>query len=302
MEQNTLPSPITKRKRTRGDRKDGFLIKELDPLHFLMPYMFPNRCDNEAFFLDSIDLTAADKYIKAKNNEDPEFKYKLFQIIIAAIVKTLVLRPEMNRFIQGYKMYHRNELSVSFVIKKVFNDTGAEALAYIRFDENDTLETIRDKISNEINSGRSEELDGATASLSMISKIPNFIIRWAVKVLHFLDFRGRFPQSMAATDPNYATVFLTNLGSIGLKAGYHHLANRGTNSIFIVVGKAHKAPDFHDDGTFEMKKTIDIGITLDERIADGFYFSQTIKLLKYLVAHPEQLEKPAKEPVPLHIR
>ena len=290
------------RKKRLGDRRDGYLVRDLDPLHIVMPYMFPNRCDNEAFIQESIDLTAVDKFLEEKNKDNPEFKYKLFQILVAAIVKTVVLRPQMNRFIQGGKMYQRNELSVSFVIKKQFSDKGKEALAYIKFDENDTIETVRDKMYKEITSGRSDELDGATQSLSMISKIPKFIVRIAVNFLNWLDFHGKFPKDMAATDPNYATVFLTNLGSIGLKAGYHHLANRGTNSVFVVVGKSHKAPEFHDDGTFEMKNFVDIGMTLDERIADGYYYSKTVKLLKYLLANPELLEKPAKEEVPYDIK
>lgn len=295
-------SDQAKRKKSRKDRKDGYFVKDLDPLHIVMPYMFPNRCDNEAFIRETIDLTAVDKYVKLKNDSKPEFRYKIFQVLIAAIIKTIILRPQMNRFIQGNKMYLRKELSVSFVIKKQFSDDGQEALAYIRFDENDTLASVRDKVFNEISCGRSEVMDGATKSLDFISKIPRFVTRTFVKFLNWLDFHGKFPQSMAATDPNYATAFLTNLGSIGLKAGYHHLTNRGTNSLFIVVGKAHKAPEFHDDGTFEMKKVLDVGLTLDERIADGYYYSKTVKLLKYLMSHPELLETPFKDDIPTNLR
>ena len=38
------------------------------------------------------------------------------------------------------------------------------------------------------------------------------------------------------------------------------------------------------------------GATLDERIGDGFYFARSLKLIKYIFAHPELLEKPFNEP------
>ena len=40
-----------------------------------------------------------------------------------------------------------------------------------------------------------------------------------------------------------------------------------------------------------------IGITLDERIADGYYYSKTIRLLHKILQNPEILDRPAKEEV-----
>ena len=99
------------------------------------------------------------------------------------------------------------------------------------------------------------------------------------------------------TDPNYSTCFISNLGSIGLKAGYHHLCNWGTNSIFVVLGEKKLTPVYDNEGNMEMKETMDIGLTLDERIADGYYYSKTVKLVKYLLHNPELLETPAGEEV-----
>ena len=33
-----------------GDRFDAKYLKDVDAMHFIMPFMYPNRCDNEAFF------------------------------------------------------------------------------------------------------------------------------------------------------------------------------------------------------------------------------------------------------------
>ena len=50
----------------RGDRKDGVWLKDLDPLHGFMPYLYPNRADNEAFIQEQIDITALNEYLKKK--------------------------------------------------------------------------------------------------------------------------------------------------------------------------------------------------------------------------------------------
>ena len=47
---------------------------------------------------------------------------------------------------------------------------------------------------------------------------------------------------------------------------------------------------------------IPLGITLDERIADGYYYSGTVALVRELLAHPELLELPADTPVEYAIR
>ncbi len=133
--------------------------------------------------------------------------------------------------------------------------------------------------------------------MDMLKKLPRFVLRLVMWILHKLDECGKVPYSLIKTDPNHATCFITNLGSIGLKSGYHHLSNWGTNSLFIVLGQKKKSPVYDEDGTMSMKDILPIGITLDERIADGYYYSKTVKLLKYLLANPELLETAAKEEV-----
>ena len=102
---------------------------------------------------------------------------------------------------------------------------------------------------------------------------------------------------MVESDPYYSSVVLSNLGSIGMKCGYHHLTNWGTCSLFCIVGEKKMAPYFTADGSYEMRETLDLGLTIDERLADGYYYSKSIKLLKHLLEHPELLERPANEEV-----
>ena len=102
---------------------------------------------------------------------------------------------------------------------------------------------------------------------------------------------------MIATDPNYSSIFLSNLGSIKLNSGYHHLTNWGTNSLFIVVGERKMRPFYNDDGTYEMRDSVDIGITIDERIADGYYYAKSLRLVRKLIENPELLDQPLNKEI-----
>ena len=199
----------------------------------------------------------------------------------------------MNRFVANGNMYERDEVSAAFVIKKVFKDDSEEGMAFIHSKVTDTIESVHNEIYRQVNRCRKEpKQDSTVEAMEFLNKIPRFISKTAIKFICFLDKRGKVPQSLISTDPYYSTVMLTNLGSIKLKSGYHHLTNWGTTSVFLVVGEKKIRPFFDENGNMEMKDSVDIGLTVDERIADGYYFSKTVKLLKKILENPELLELP----------
>ena len=50
-----------------GDRFDATLVRDIDPLHWFMPYLYPNRADNEAFIREEFDLTNLEAFLEKKN-------------------------------------------------------------------------------------------------------------------------------------------------------------------------------------------------------------------------------------------
>ena len=298
--QTPLPTQTIKKRgilmgRKFGDRKDGTLIRKIDSMHYIMPLMYPNRCDNEAFMHIRVDLTKVEKFLEEKNASNPAYRYNLFQLVVTAILKTITLRPEMNRFIANKNLYQRNQITAAFTVKKVFSDHGGEALARIYAKDTDTLDTIHDEIYRQVSFCRSDSKDGSTASMDIIQKIPGKHLIGAVA--RFLDRHGWMPSSIIATDPYYCSAVLTNLGSLKLDAGYHHMTNWGTNSVFCAIGLMKKRPFYDDEGHVDMRMSVDLGLTIDERIADGYYYAKTIRLLKTLLENPELLEKPLSETV-----
>ena len=284
-------------KRRRGDRRDGVLLRELDSLHYITGIIYPNRCDNEAYVSLRIDLTAMNEYLARKNETEKDFPYTMFHLIVAALLKTITLRPKMNRFIVNSNFYQRNEVSAAFVVKKQFSDTGAEALAVLHGKDDFTVADVHEYIRSQVQECRSEKADPTTDVMDYLNKIPRFISKAAIRILMWLDKHGWVPKDIIATDPYYNSVVISNLGSIKLKCGYHHLTNWGTCSMFCIIGEKKKTAFFDENGTMTMRETLDLGLTIDERLADGYYYSKSVRLLKYLLEHPEELEKPIKEEV-----
>lgn len=288
---------MKKTKRAPGDRKDGKLLRNLDSLHFITGILYPNRCDNEAYISETIDLTALNAYIAKKNETETDFRYTLFHCIVAALAKTIILRPKLNRFVANCNFYQRNDVRLSFVVKKQFSDSAAEALAVLNAKEGDTLQTVHDYIREQVTFCRSEKTDSSTESMDMFNKLPRFISKTAVKFICWLDKHGWVPASLIETDPYYTSCVISNLGSIKLKCGYHHLTNWGTCSLFCVIGEKKLRPIHDENGAVEMRETLDLGLTIDERLADGYYYSKSVRLLKKLLQEPELLEKPFGEKI-----
>jgi len=289
---------MEKTKRRYGDRKDGALIRDLDGMHFITPLIYPNRCDNEAYISERIDLTNINAFLAKRNEQETEFPYTIFHLIVAALIKTITLRPKMNRFIANKNFYQRNEVSASFVVKKQFADNAAEALAVIRAKPESTLAMLHEDLKHQIMDCRDvKKVDSSTDSMDMFNRMPRWLSKFIVWVITRLDVHGHVPYSLIETDPYYCSVVLSNLGSIKLNCGYHHLTNWGTCSIFCIIGEKKNRPIVHEDGSIELHETLDLGLTIDERLADGYYYSKTIHLLKTLLENPELLELPANQEI-----
>lgn len=282
------------KKRRIGDRRDGAQLRNIDSMHYIMPLMYPNRCDNEAYMKLAIDISDTENYIKEYNKAHPDSRIAIFDVVIAAALKLVRLRPQMNRFIANQTLYQRNNITAAFTVKKEFRDDGDETLARIVAEDDDTLESISRKVREQIALCKTQN-DESTEAMNVIMKIPGKHIVGAIA--RFLDKHGWMPQSVIATDPYQCSVVLTNLGSLGLDIGYHHLMNWGTNSIFVIVGTKKNRPHFDANGNVTMKRELDLAFTIDERISDGFYYARSMKLMKMLVENPALMESPLSQEV-----
>lgn len=287
-----------KRKRKWGDRKDARWVRDTPGLQSIMAHLMPNRTDCEVYLQDTIDVTEIMAYLDEKNARHPEYKTTLFHCFVAVLARMLRERPLMNRYIQGRRTYERYDISLSFVCKRRFTDHAEESLMFMVPKDTDTIDEISKKIIGDVKETRKSEhsTGGVDAILDALAKLPRPVLMFVIYIIRLMDFWGVNPDFLTDGDPNYSSVFFSNLGSIKCPSVYHHLNNYGTNSIMITIGTIRKEQKLMPDGAVQIRDVVDIGATLDERIADGFYFARSLKLVKYICAHPELLERPLNEP------
>lgn len=285
------------RKRQRGDRRDARWV-HVPGLQTVMANIMPNRADSEVYLHDVIDATELVKFLEAKNAQHPDYKTTVFHAFVVGVARMIKERPLMNRYISGRRTYERYDITLSFIAKRRFADGAEEALLTVTARDEDTLDSVSRHIVGDVTRTRQSEhsTDGIDVWIDRFAKVPRILSMALFRVIRWLDFWGIMPKALTEGDTNYSTVLLSNLGSIGCPSVYHHLNNYGTNSIVITLGTLHKEELLMPDGTHELRDVVDFGATLDERIADGFYFARSLKLVKYIFAHPELLDQPLGEP------
>ena len=186
---------MQREKKKWGDRKDGIWLKDIPAMNRIMTDLMPNRADNEAYIAIDIDTRPLNAYLEKLNEGKTTDKYTFFHLISAAIGKAFVLRPRMNRFIVGSKMYQRRDISIAFTVKKQFSDHATEALAFFTYDEKETLESYHEKIMKVIHQTKSyEEKDTSTDAMDIITKLPQWMITAIVRIVLWLDKRGEAPM------------------------------------------------------------------------------------------------------------
>ena len=281
-----------------GDRYDAKRVRDIDGLHHYMAYLMPNRTDAEVYINEKIDITNLLEYIKEKNASG-ERKVTLFHCVIAAVARTVKMRPLLNRYISGKRYYMRNDISLGFTIKKQFTDHSEETLMIYKPKNEENLCAITDRLTPKVKEAKKEKENGQSVDdiLNIVKKLPKPVMHIFMAFMRFADSHGLMPKSFSSVDPSYVSVMLSNLGSIKCDAVYHHLNNFGTNSIIITIGEIHKEVVLDENNNQVIRDVVNIGATLDERIADGFYFARSLKLIKHLFKNPELLDKTLGEEI-----
>ena len=280
-----------KRKKHWLDRHDGYYLKDIDSFHKYFAHLNPHRTDCEVCMLSSLDVTKALEYLNEKNKTS-EVKITFFHLMLTAMAKMVYNREKMNRFVAGRRFYQRKKVILSFVAKKKFTDTAEEAMMMLNPKQGDNLDSIAKKVSGEVKQARSESAGeyGADAALNFLAKLPKFLMVIVMAILKLMDRHGWMPESLTSVDPNYSTILLSNLGSIKCDAVYHHLSDFGTNSILLTIGTLHKEKRLNAEGKEEIRDVVNFGFTLDERIADGFYFAKCMKFVQKILDEPSLLD------------
>lgn len=273
-----------------GDRKDGVRVKNINGMNYINYQLKKKRCQSEVYINYPVDVTNLVKYMEKINKKDG-VHVTYFHAFATALAKVVYNRPYLNRFIVNGYFYDRNEVSISYVAKAKFDDDSEELMQVLKIGEKDNLFTVSDHISNRVKETRSSKSSGTDNLVDRVGKMPKILRNIIVGIFKFLDRHDLLPLSMTREIVYYSSILMSNIGSIGCKeAIYHNLTDFGTNSGLVTIGRIYKKEVIDDDGTKRIGDFCDFGITLDERIADGFYMIKSVQLLDYILNNPKLLE------------
>ncbi|UOO38485.1 hypothetical protein IZU99_04330 [Oscillospiraceae bacterium CM] len=283
---------MEKTKKRFGDRRDGRLLRSLDPLYKFAPFIMKLKNDANNSFADSIEITEVDRFLRKKRAEGYP-GMGMLHVFLSAYVRVVSQKPALNRFVAGQRIYARNCIEVVMMVKKAMSTEAGETSIKVKLDPRDTITDIYHKINAEIDKIKEgvEETntDGVAAAMM---KIPRLILKFLVFILNIFDYYGILPQMLVDASPFHGSLIVTDLGSIGIPPVYHHLYNFGNLPLFLAFGAKRRAFEMEADGKVVEKKYIDYTLVLDERISDGFYFAQVFKYFKSFIRHPQQLDVP----------
>ena len=154
--ENIMPF-IEKRKRKFGDRVDGHWVKDAPGMNVIMTGLYPNRTDCEVSAKMELDVTNLVKYIKKRNEEHPDEIIKFYPYFLTALVRVANERRCLNRFIRHYRIYERDEISISFTAKRKFDDNAKEVVVTYKARKEDNVSSINKFLNGEYKILRAEE-------------------------------------------------------------------------------------------------------------------------------------------------
>ena len=296
IEKNEITEPENKKKKKKEKKlKDKFRrVRKISPMTRLIPYIMENRVGSQNFIFDKINLTQIDKYIKKKQEEGLK-SFNLMHVIIAAYVRTCSQRPSINRFIRGQKIYTRELVEISLVIKKEMTLESPDSVIKILVKPDATAEDIYYALNEKIETYREKKNSGFDKFIKVINFIPGIFMRWTIRFLRLLDYFGLLPRAVTNLSPFHASFFITSMGSLGIPPIVHHLYDFGTVPCFCSFGAKQREYKVNPDGSVYKYSYVDVTYNLDERICDGFYYASALKYMRGIFKKPEVLDTPPEK-------
>ena len=280
------------KKRRFGDRKDGRRVRTMSPMSYVIPYIMRTRNDAQNQIADTIDITEADKFLREMRAKGYK-NISVLHVFIAAYIRAISMRPGINRFCSGQKIYHRNTIEINMAVKKEMSLDAPDTMIKVRFEPTDTITDVYEKFNAVVEKATAEGSNtDFDKTARWLTRLPGILFRGTVRLLEFLDYHGWLPQALLDVSPFHGSMIITSMGSLGIPPIYHHLYNFGNLPVFISYGLKYHKNVMNANGAVERRTMIDVKVVTDERICDGFYFASALKLIRKFVASPALLTTP----------
>ncbi len=277
---------IGRRKRGRHDATRVDLGRSFNAM---FPYLMKGRNESVAYYPVLVDAENLMAYVEQHKGTPQELS--IFEAVLLALVKILRERPTLNRYIIGRRLYQRESVELAFTARREYTLDSSETSVMIKVRPQDDARTALAKIRGEIRTAKSGEQKSDDALIDVFLRLPRGVLQVAVNLLRWWDFYVDTPSFLRGVDPMRCSAFVANLGSVGMGAAYHHLFEWGTCSLFVTIGQVKPTVVVGPDGQPAVRRTMELKVALDERIADGYYDARALELFDRYLNDPAQLEQ-----------
>ena len=276
-------------------QKEGRRIKSGHPMDAISPFIMDTRSGSSNQFNYSVNIEKCEELIKRKRAEGLK-NIGMIHLFMAAYVRVIATLPGVNRYIRGQRVYARNGIAICMVVKKELSLNAPETVVKIYPNASDTLDDVYRILNEGIETNLAEgDTNNMDSFIRILTKLPRIFLRSAIGLIKFFDYFGLLPKYITDLSPFHGSIFMTNLGSLGIPPVFHHLYDFGNLPVFLAMGAKRNEYVINKEGEVERNRLIDFTVVCDERICDGHYYATAFKKFKRLLENPEQLcEAPEK--------
>lgn len=241
-----------------------------------------------------IDMTKALEFIE-KINSSSDVKIGVSELIGRATALVMKKRPEMNGMLRLGRIYLRESVTLFYQVNipggaedpigkaNLLGLTIAEA-------ENKSLVDIARELkekSQKIKAGHENDM---TRSVRTLALVPWQLMRWVLNITSFLNYDLNLPlQLLGMPKDPFGSVFITNVGSLGIDTAWAPLVPYTRVPLLLTVGAIKMRPWVNDQNELCVRPVLRIGCTFDHRMMDGVHAAAMSRMFLNYFEHPELL-------------
>lgn len=266
----------------KTSRPDGTYVG-VHTFRRMMFYIMPTRNESIVYFDRAIRAEPLIAFLE----EAKEYGGNMTHATVAAVNIALAENPKMNQFVVGRRMYQRTGRHITFSMKRQkLNKKAKLSAVKLQMQDGETFQELCARINGGIKVERSGVKTAADKEFDLLDMLPRPGLRFAAWFLKTLDYYNVLPRFFIEGDGMYTSVFIANLGSVGMGPGFHHLYEYGSCPLFIMVGAIEERAVV-EDGKLVVGKVLPMRFSYDERIADGLTAKYGIESAVRVLSAPD---------------
>ena len=275
-----------------GDRREGRRLRGMNPRRAVAPYFLRRRSESLSTLSDSVEVSAIERWLLDKRAEGWA-GLGFIHLLIAAYVRTVSMRPAINRFISARRIYARNEVEVILSVRRGASGDAAETSVKVAFSPTDTVFDVYRRLSEAVDGVKADVIVSKPEQVaSALARLPRPLLRLVTAVLRLMDYFDWLPRSWLEESPFHGSLLVVDMGSLGTMPVAAALPEFGDIPCSVSFGAKRKVREAAEGDRFVERHYVDYRFTCDGRIADTYYFASALKCLKYFMKNPVHLELP----------